>query len=317
MRVCFIDTVHPILWDLLTADGHECIDCTSVSKEVLMADMKGVQGIVIRSRFLIDKNFLDAGRDLKFIARSGAGMENIDTDYAASLGISCINSPEGNRDAVAEHVIGMLLMLFNRLHTADREVRAGAWNREKNRGVELQGKTFGIIGYGRMGSAVARRLTGFGCEVITYDKFLDELPDKNARKVSIEAFYREADIVSLHVPLTDETTFMADETFFRNFTKPVFIVNTARGRCLRLADLVGALESGHVLGACLDVLEYEDLSFERFSIHDSAFSRTAEWERLIADERVVFSPHIAGWTVESYRKLSEVLHTKINAAFPA
>ncbi|MFM2135681.1 MAG: hypothetical protein RL021_1081, partial [Bacteroidota bacterium] len=251
MRICFIDTVHPVLWDLLTADGHECVDCTTVSKEDLMADMQGVQGIVIRSRFLIDRAFLDAARDLKFIARSGAGMENIDTVYAASLGVNCINSPEGNRDAVAEHVLGMLLMLLNRLHTADREVRAGAWNREKNRGVELQGKTFGIIGYGRMGSAVARRLSGFGCEVIAFDKYLEEFPDANARKVALDEFYRKADIVSLHVPLTEETNYMADAAFFRNFAKPVYILNTARGRCLRLADLAGALESGHVLGACL------------------------------------------------------------------
>lgn len=314
MRICFIDTVHPILWERLEADGHECIDSTAVSKETLMANLEGVHGVVIRSRFLIDEEFIDAGRDLKFIARSGAGMENIDTEHAVSKGVLCINSPEGNRDAVAEHVIGLLLMLFNRLHVADREVRAGGWNREKNRGTELQGKTFGIIGYGRMGSAVARRLSGFGCEVIAYDKYLPELPDTNARKVGLEEFHRLADIVSLHVPLTEETAYMADAVFFERFSKPVWVLNTARGKCLRLKDLAGALESGKVLGACLDVLEYEDLSFERFTIQDSAFSKTAEWEHLITDERVVFTPHIAGWTVESYRKLSEVLYQKICAA---
>lgn len=317
MRICFIDTVHPVLWERLEADGHECVDCTTASKESLMAAMTGVHGIVIRSRFLIDRPFIDASRDLRFIARSGAGMENIDADYAVSRGIRCINSPEGNRDAVAEHVLGMLLMLFNRLHVADREVRQGGWNRERNRGIELKGKTFGIVGYGRMGSAVARRLSGFGCQVIAYDKYLSQLPDNNARKVDFDEFVRTADIVSLHVPLTEETTDLADASFFEKFAKPVFVLNTARGRCLRLSDLVKALASGKVLGACLDVLEYEDLSFERFSIQDSAFSKTEEWERLVADDRVVFSPHIAGWTVESYRKLSEVLHDKIKAAFPS
>ncbi|MFM2207489.1 MAG: hypothetical protein RL213_1464 [Bacteroidota bacterium] len=316
MRIYFIDTVHRVLWDLLCADGHECVDATAMSKTDMTGRMQGVDGIVIRSRFLIDKDFIDASPELKFIARSGAGMENIDTAYAAQRGIRCINSPEGNRDAVAEHAVAMLLMLFNKLHTADREVREGQWNREKNRGVELKGKTVGIIGYGRMGSAFAARLGCFGCEVLAYDKYLDELPDANARQVGFDELLDRADIISLHVPLTEETTYLVDKLFFDRLSKPVWLINTARGKCVNLGDLSKALAAGKVLGACLDVLEYEDLSFERFSIQDAAFSVSEEWRSLIADDRIVFSPHIAGWTAESYRKLSEVLYAKISDFFP-
>jgi D-3-phosphoglycerate dehydrogenase len=316
MHICFIDTVHRVLWDRLAADGHACVDATALSKQEMMARMQGVDGIVIRSRFLIDKEFIDSSPDLKFIARSGAGMENIDTAYAAERGIHCINSPEGNRDAVAEHAVAMLLMLFNKLHVADREVRGGQWNREKNRGIELKGKTVGIIGYGRMGSAFAARLSGFGCDILAFDKYLDRLPDGNARQVSRDELLDRSDIVSLHVPLTEETAYLVDERFFSLLPKPIWLINTARGKCVNLGDLSKALAAGKVLGACLDVLEYEDLSFERFSIQDAAFSVSEEWRSLVTDDRIVFSPHIAGWTVESYRKLSEVLYAKISEIFP-
>lgn len=315
MRIFFIDTVHPILWQLLVAAGHECVDVTGAAKSDLLLSMAGVHGIVIRSRFRIDREFIDASQDLKFIARSGAGMENIDTPYAEDRGIRCINSPEGNRVAVGEHAIGMLLMLFNRLNRADLEVRSGQWNREANRGIELCGKTIGIVGYGRMGSAFAKNLSGFGCRVLAYDKYLDRLPDTFAELVDWEEFCKQVDVVSLHVPLTDETTYLADATFFNGFQKPIWIINTARGKCLRLADLAAALETGKVLGACLDVLEYEDVSFEKFSLADESFASLPEWKMLRQDQRVVFSPHIAGWTVESYRKLSAVLFEKIQHDF--
>lgn len=313
MRIFFIDSVHPILWEKLVAVGHECVDVTTWDRQKIEQAMPGVHGIVIRSRFRIDQEFLEASPDLKFIARSGAGMENIDVHVAESRGVSCLNSPEGNRDAVAEHAMGMLLMLMNNLSRANQEVRKGWWRREENRGVELCGKTVGIIGYGRMGSAFARRLSGFGCTVLAYDKYLDQLPDDNARKVEWGELMQKADIISLHVPLTHETEYMIDRDFMEALCKPIILMNTARGKCLKMADLVAGLRSGKISGACLDVLEFEDVSFERFDMAKSGFMDTQDWQYLASQDRVILSPHIAGWTHESYRKLSEVLFDKISA----
>ena len=315
MRVFFIDTIHPYLWDALTADGHECIDVTSLTKRQVMDQLGGVHGAVIRSRFLLDKDFLDHGVDLRFIARSGAGMENIDVPYATAKGIHCLNSPEGNRDAVAEHALGMLLTLFNNLSRADREVRQGLWNRELNRGVELSGKTVGIIGYGNMGAAFAKRLTGLDCEVLAYDPYLEKLPNTFAKKVELKELFSKADVVSLHIPLTEQTEYFVDLKFLQSFDKPIWLINTARGKCLRIADLISALKSGKVRGACLDVLEFEDLTFEKFDIRNSAFSESEDWNYLIKSDNIVFSPHIAGWTIESHLKLSSVLYDKINQTF--
>ena len=278
--------------------------------------MPGVHGVVIRSRFLIDEDFMRNSPDLRFIARSGAGMENIDVGFAAANGIKCFNSPEGNRDAVAEHALGMLLMLFNHLGRADREVRLGEWNREKNRGVELSGKTVGLIGYGNMGAAFAKRLSSFGCEVIAYDKYLNNLPDAFAKQVSMDELTSRAEVVSLHVPLTEETTYLVNRDFLESFNHPIYLINTARGKCLRISDVVEAMKSGKVIGLCLDVLEYEDLSLEKFDILASDFVKSEDWKFLIREERVVLSPHIAGWTVESYLKLSDVLYHKISKEFP-
>lgn len=311
MRILFIDTVHPCLWEALVKDGHECLDVTGKTKSVIMDELTGVHGIVLRSRFLIDRDFLDRAVDLKFIARSGAGMENIDVHYATSKGIHCLNSPEGNRDAVAEHALGMLLSLFNNLARTDIEVRNGLWNREPNRGVELYGKTVGIIGYGNMGSSFARRLSGFGCNVLAYDPYLPELPDNFAQKVSMQEIFDQVDVLSLHIPLNHETEYLVDENYLQQFKKPIWVINTARGKCLRTADLVAAMKSGKVVGACLDVLEFEDLSFEKFDIKQSSFSVSDDWKYLTQSNRVLFSPHIAGWTIESYRKLSWVLYEKI------
>ncbi|MEY4595465.1 MAG: hypothetical protein RIQ47_1875 [Bacteroidota bacterium] len=316
MRVLFVDTIHPYLWDALTADGHECIDVTSLSKHQVMDQLIGVHGVVIRSRFLLDKEFLDKAVDLRFIARSGAGMENIDVAYATTKGIHCLNSPEGNRDAVAEHALGMLLLLFNNLSRADREVRDGSWNRESNRGVELSGKTVGIIGYGNMGASFAKRLTGFNCEVLAYDPYLEKLPNTFAKKVELKELYSKADVVSLHIPLTKETEYFVDLEFLQSFEKSIWLINTSRGKCLRIADLVSAMKAGKVYGACLDVLEFEDLSFEKFDIRNSAFSESEDWAFLIKSDKVVFSPHIAGWTKESHLKLSSVLYEKIKQSCP-
>jgi D-3-phosphoglycerate dehydrogenase len=232
-------------------------------------------------------------------------MENIDVDTAKDKGILCFNSPEGNRDALAEHTLGMLLMLFNKLHTANQEVKNGIWKREENRGVELKGRTVGLIGYGVMGKAFAQRLKGFDCSVVAYDKFKSNISDENAREVSWQEFTDQCDVVSLHVNYLPENEYLANESFFNQFKKPIYFINTARGRCLQTKALIEAIEKGKVLGACLDVIEFESISFENDynnSILEELFNRN----------EVVFSPHVAGWTKESYKKLSEFLFKKIN-----
>ena len=312
INVLFIDTVHPILQEMLSAKGFNCVDGTAMSEEEILNDIYNYHGIVIRSRIKIDKNFLRAAKKLIFIARSGAGMENIDLLEAENNGVICFNSPEGNRDAVAEHALGMLLSLFNHLKRGDQEVREGVWNREKNRGIELCGKTVGIIGYGNMGKAFAQRLKGFGATVITYDKYKRDYSDEFAQEVELETLYREADVVSLHIPLTEETHYYADAAFFKKFRKPIYIINTARGKVLSVRNLLEAMDSGNVLGACLDVLEFESTSFEEFQAQENT-----DFAQLASHDRIILSPHVAGWTVESYRKLSEYLGRKILAFFEA
>jgi D-3-phosphoglycerate dehydrogenase len=316
MTILFLDTVHPMLREGLIADGYKCIDGTTWSRAEVLLRLKGIHGIVLRSRITLDREFLDAASDLRFIARSGAGMENIDTEYAVSKSVVCLHAPEGNRDAVGEHATAMLLMVLNKLGQADRDVRMGNWNREDNRGVELNEKTVGLIGYGNMGRAFAQRLSGFGCHVIAYDKYLKEWPDENALRVTLQELQAQADVISLHVPLTDETRYLIDADFLSRFEKPVIVINTARGSCVSIRDLVESMKSGRVTGACLDVLEYEDASFEKFNLKSAAVDQLPEWRYLIASEKVVLSPHIAGWTIESYRKLSEVLLEKIRIHFP-
>ena len=315
MQIIFIDTVHPILQKLLEEEGHRCIDGSLLLKEEVLKCIHDFNGIVIRSRIQFDKEMLDAAAKLKFIARAGVGMESIDVEYAESKGIKCLNAPEGSRDAVGEHAVGMLLSLLNKLCKADQEVRKGEWNREANRGTEIQGKTIGIIGYGNMGSALAKKMSGFDCKVIAYDKYLNVFPNRFATKVSMEEIFNQTDVLSLHVPLHHETTFFVNDVFINRFKKNIYIINTARGKCLKTDDLVKNLESGKVLGACLDVIEYEDHSFEKFTIRNSQFANQESWRYLIKCENVVLSPHIAGWTVESHEKISRVLFEKIKTLF--
>ncbi len=265
------------------------------------------EGIVIRSRFNIDKQFLDAAKNLKFIARVGAGLESIDTEYAEKLGIKLIAAPEGNRNAVGEHALGMLLSLFNNLNKADREVKSGIWNREPNRGIELDGKTVGIIGYGNMGKAFAKKLKGFNCTVFCYD-ILPDLGNKNATQVSLKTLQEMADVVSLHTPWTPLTDKMINTEFINSFSKPFWLINTARGKSVVTADLVSALKSGKILGAGLDVLEFEKLSFETLFDSDNL---PISLKELFAMDNVILSPHIAGWTVESKEKLAKVIAEKI------
>ena len=304
-RVAFLDEVHPYLKEQLSKRGIACDDLTGKSSNTIFDIIDKYQGIVIRSRFPVNKQFLDKAIGLKFIARSGAGMENIDIEYARLKGIALFNSPEGNRTAVAEHTIGMLLSLFNQLNRADMEVRDGIWDREGNRGMELEGKTLAIIGYGNMGSALAKRLQCFGVKVLAYDKYKKGYGNNRVLETDWERIYKEADIVSLHVPLAEDTLYLMDKTRFNSFKKPVFLINTARGKNVKTVDLLAAIGQGKVLGACLDVLEFESTSFENMEGNGKIY------KALLKSDKVILSPHVAGWTKESYYKLSWFLYQKI------
>ena len=314
MKILHLDNNHPLLIEQLTAAGHENVEDYAITKKETEAIIAQYDGIVIRSRFNIDKEFIDAAPNLKFIARVGAGLESIDIPYAESKGIYLISAPEGNRNAVGEQALGMLLSLFNNLNRADAEVKAGNWNREANRGVELEGKTVGIIGYGNMGKAFAKKLQGFDCEVLCYD-IKENVGDELARQVSLQEFQEQVDVVSLHTPWTPQTDKMVDATFINAFAKPFYLINTARGKSVVTADLVSAMKSGKVLGAGLDVLEYEKLSFENLFTTDGSSNLPAPLEYLIKQDNVLLTPHIAGWTVESKIKLSQTIVDKILKRF--
>ncbi len=305
MQVLFIDTVHPLLREELEKKQYRCDDGTRLSRSAVLTKIKNYKGVVLRSKFIVDAEFLDAAENLTFIARSGSGLENVDVEYAQKRGVKVFNSPEGNCTAVAEHAIGLLMMLLNKLRTAHDEVARGIWRREENRGLELENRTVGIIGYGHTGAALAKRLTPFGCKIVAYDPFIDAASFDLAQDVDLETLCREADVVSFHVPLTDETQYMCNAAFIEKMQKPFFVLNTSRGKVLRTADLVDGLKSGKVLGAGLDVLEYENHNFE----HPE--ERPEPLKYLSSCDRVVLTPHVAGWTVESYEKLSQILAKKI------
>lgn len=311
IKILHIDSNHPLLMEQLQKAGfvnHE--DFTS-SKQEIEAKIQDYQGIVIRSRFKIDKQFLDKATNLQFIARVGAGLESIDCDYALSKNIALIAAPEGNCNAVAEHTLGMILSLFNKLNIADSEIRSGEWNREKNRGYELDGKTVGIIGYGNMGKAFAKKLRGFDVEVLCYD-IKDNVGDANARQVSLEELQQKTDVLSLHIPWTPETDKMVNLDFINAFAKPFWIINTSRGKNIVTADLVTAMQSEKILGAGLDVLEYEKLSFETL-FQDK--NTPEAFQYLLDGRKVILTPHIAGWTYESHERLAQVIVDKIKALY--
>lgn len=310
-KVLFIDTVHPVLRDELESDGWKCDWHVDHSLDQIKAEIGHYDGVVIRSKFTMNKELIDLSTNLKFIARSGSGLENIDVEYAKSKGIHIFNSPEGNRDAVGEQALGMLLALFQKLLLADAEVRSGQWNREKNRGIELKGKTVGIIGFGQMGTAFAQRLKGFECKVLAYDKYKPSQKYSGVKMVDLATLQQQADIISFHVPLTEETTYFFNEEFLANCSKPIYVVNMSRGKVVNTQDLVRGLESGKLLGACLDVLEYESSSFE-----NDLSEKPAAMAYLFQSDKVLLSPHVAGWTKESYVKLSLVLLEKIRKVFP-
>ncbi len=306
MKILLLDKNHPLITEQLSEKGFVLEEDFSSSYEQVLEKIHLYEGIIIRSRIPLDAHFLEKAKNLKFIARVGAGMENIDIAKAQKLGIKLINSPEGNKDAVAEHVIGTLLVLMNRLFISSNEVKKGIWVREENRGEEILGKTFGIIGYGNMGKAVAKRLSGFGCKTIFYD-IKPNLSDEFATQVSLQELQENADILSLHTPLTEDTLYMIDEEFISKMKKNFYFINTARGKNLKTSALVNALKSGKIKGACLDVLEYEKTSFENLE------TKNEDLEYLLNSEKAIITPHIAGWTHESKIKLAQVIVDKILA----
>lgn len=311
IKVLHIDSNNPILWNELEKAGFENHADYKSSKEEIEAKIAQYNGVVIRSRFDIDKTFLDAATNLQFIARVGAGLESIDCDYAESKGIHLIAAPEGNRNAVGEQALGMLLSLFNNLNRADRQIRNGQWIREGNRGHELDGKTVGIIGYGNMGKSFAKKLRGFDVEVLCYD-IKPMVGDVNAKQVSLDELQQKADVLSLHTPWTPETNKMLNSVFINGFAKSFWLINTARGKSVVTQDLSDALKSGKVLGAALDVLEYEKSSFEHL-FTDGAIPEAFQY--LLNSDNVLLSPHIAGWTFESHERLAQVIADKIKAVY--
>lgn len=308
MKILLLDKNHPLITHQLLEKNFILEEDFTSSYDKVCEKIKNYDGVIIRSRIPLDQNFLEKAKNLKFIARVGAGMENIDIPVAEKLGIQLINSPEGNRDSVAEHVVGMLLILMNRLFIASNEVKNGIWLREENRGDELLGKTVGLIGYGNMGKATAKRLSGFGCTVIFHD-ILPDLSDEFATQVSLQELKEKAEVVSLHIPLTEETHYLIDEKFISEMKNDFYFVNTARGKNVETKSLVDALKSGKVKGACLDVLEYEKSSFENLEADNE------DLQYLLDSEKAIVTPHIAGWTHQSKEKLAQVIVDKILRSF--
>ena len=304
-KVLIAGKCNPILINKLTSNGYECEVVNNLTKNYISKIISRYDILIVRSKIHVDKSLIDLATNLKIIGRIGAGLENIDIQHAKSKGIITLNSPEGNKDALAEHSIGMILALMNNLHIADIEAKKGKWEREKNRGHELKGKTIGIIGYGNMGSAFAQRLIGFNVNVIAYDKYKKNFSDKFVKECTLQELFSETDILSINLPLTTETHFLINDSFINSFTKNIYLINTSRGDILKTKDLISNIYSKKITGAALDVLEYESGSFQNID------SNNNEFNQLISFNNIIISPHIAGWSVESEYKLSDVLANKI------
>jgi D-3-phosphoglycerate dehydrogenase len=301
-NILIVDDLHPIFIEQTEALGYICDYRPFIKLDEALAIIANYSGLVVRSKFQVDRAFLDTATHLKFIARAGAGMDNIDEAYAKEKGVLLINAPEGNSDAVGEHALGLLLSLMNNLKRGDAEVRAGQWQREANRGYELKGRTVGIIGYGHMGQSFARKLKGFGVDVLAYDKYKTGFSDGYAREVSMEEIVKHSEVLSLHVPLTSETKGLVNDEYLFHFRKPFFLLNTSRGKVVQTQAVLNAIKQGKILGAGLDVLEVEKFP---------ALTEQDWFSELIQSGKVLLSPHVAGWTFESYRKISEVMAAKI------
>ncbi len=311
MNILHLDENHPLLISQLAALGHTNHEDYTSSKAEIEAKIHEYDGFIIRSRFRIDAHFIAKATHLKFIGRVGAGLENIDGEFAKQQGIQLISAPEGNRNAVGEHALGMLLSLMNKLNKADSEVREGKWLREANRGFELDGQTVGIIGYGNMGKAFAKKLRGFDVTVLCYD-IKATVGDENATQVSLPELQECATVLSLHTPETPRTLNMIDKQFIQAFKHPFWFINTARGKSVVTYDLMEALQAGKILGAGLDVLEYEKSSFENLFNDDQM---PEAFQYLIQAENVLLTPHVAGWTKESKEKLAQTIVDKFKVHF--
>ncbi|QEC76894.1 2-hydroxyacid dehydrogenase [Mucilaginibacter ginsenosidivorax] len=301
-NILIVDDVHPIFMDQAEAKGYTCDYRPTIKTEEALQIIGNYAGLVIRSKFQVSRQVFDLATNLQFVARAGAGMDNIDEAYAAQKGIKLINAPEGNSDAVGEHAIGLLLSLMNNFNRGDAEIRNGKWEREGNRGYELKGKTVGIIGYGHMGHSFARKLSGFQVDVIAYDKYKTGFSDRYAREVSMEQIVKLSDVLSIHVPLTSETNGLIDDEYLFHFKKPIFFINTSRGKTAKVSSVLKAIKEGKILGAGLDVLEVEKFP---------TLAEQAWYDELRQSGKVILSPHVAGWTFDSYRKISEVMAEKL------
>ena len=305
-KILIVDDLHPVFKERAKLLGFEVDDRPLISREETMEVIKDYTGIAVRTKFRIDKTLFDAATNLEFVARAGAGLDNIDEVIAKERGIKLLNAPEGNMDAVGEHATGLLLSLMNNFRNADQQIRNGKWDREGNRGYELKGKTVGIIGYGFMGKSFAKKLKGFEVNVIAYDKYKTGFSDDFAKEVSMEEIVRQSDVLSLHIPLTSETRQMVNEEYLFHFRKPIFFINTARGEIVNTTAVLAALNQGKILGAGLDVLEAE--KFPLLGLQDW-------YADIVATEKVILTPHVGGWTFESYRKISEVLAEKLGQLY--
>jgi D-3-phosphoglycerate dehydrogenase len=302
-KILIVDDLHPVFRERAEAMGYVVDDRPLITRAETLAIIPNYTGIAVRTKFRIDQELLEAGTNLRFVARAGAGLDNIDVAYAESKNITLLNAPEGHCDALGEHALGLLLSLANSFRQADRQIRSGIWDREGNRGWELKGKTVGIIGYGFMGQSFARKLAGFGVRVIAYDKYKTGFSDSFATEVSMEEIVRQSDVLSLHIPLTAETRQMVNDEYLFHFRKPIYFLNTARGEIVNTQAVLNAIEKGKILGAGLDVLEVEK------------FPKLGEqpwYEALINCNKVILTPHVGGWTFDSYRKISEVLADKLS-----
>ena len=305
-KILIVDDLHPVFKERAALLGFEVDDRPLISREETMEVIKHYTGIAVRTKFRIDKELFDAAPNLEFVARAGAGLDNIDEAIAKEKGIKLLNAPEGNMDAVGEHATGLLLSLMNNFRIADQQIRSGKWDREGNRGYELKGKTVGIVGYGFMGKSFAKKLKGFEVNVIAYDKYKTGFSDEYAKEVSMEEIVRQSDVLSLHIPLTSETRQMVNEEYLFHFRKPIFFINTARGEIVNTSAVLSALNQGKILGAGLDVLEAE--KFPLLGLQDW-------YEDIVANEKVILTPHVGGWTFDSYRKISEVLAEKLGQLY--
>ncbi|WP_316791019.1 2-hydroxyacid dehydrogenase [Pedobacter frigoris] len=301
-KILIVDDLHPAFKEAAIQMGYGVDDMPLITRAETLSVIKNYEGIAVRTKFLIDQELLELAANLKFVARAGAGLDNIDEVYAVKKGIHLLNAPEGNSDAVGEHAIGMLLSLMNNFRKGDIEIRNGIWDREGSRGYELKGKTVGIIGYGHMGQRFARKLSGFEVNVIAYDKYKTGFSDQYAREVSMEEIVKHSDVLSLHIPLTAETRQMVNEEYFFHFRKPIFFINTARGEVVDTKAVLKAIHQNTILGAGLDVLQTEKFP---------ALAQQDWYNELIQSGKVILTPHVGGWTFDSYRKISEVLAEKL------